>query len=157
MLRTAKCHAELHIYIYHNVCDWASLSSTTFLTFFYLVFMFLVIQPNVVAQVGCGVVNLRVQRPETAPAGGLVQVSSIVTVGCIYRTTLRVDLVDSGTNTILSSAYWPYNPETGNVSPPLVNNATAPNELGYWALSIHANLGGTTSSLQFTILITPNT
>jgi hypothetical protein len=119
--------------------------------------MVLTIQPNVVAQMSCGVVNLRVQRPETALAGGMIQINSIVTVGCIYSTILRVDLVDSGTNTILSSAYWPYNPEMGNVSPPLVNNATVPNELGYWALSIHANLGGTTSGIQFTILIKPNT
>jgi hypothetical protein len=132
------------------------LNRTSFLIFFYLALV-LTIQPNVVAQMSCGVVNLRVQRPETALAGGMIQISSIVTVGCIYSTILRVDLVDSGTNTILSSVYWSYNPEMGNVSPPLVNNATAPNELGYWALSIRANLGGTTSGLQFTILIKPNT
>jgi hypothetical protein len=122
----------------------------------YLTIMILTVQPNVVAQLGCDIADLRFQHPETAIAGGVIQTTSIVTVSCMYGTVLRVDLVDSGTNTILSSVYWLYNSQTTNVSPALVNNATAPQELGYWPLSIQANIGGVTSGLQFTILIKPN-
>ena len=104
-----------------------------------------------------GIVNLRVQHSKTAFAGEVIQTTSIVTVSCIFSNALRVDLVDSGTNTVLSSAYWTYNPTTTHVSPPLVNNATAPHELGYWSLSIHAYLASATSGSQFTILIKPNT
>jgi len=113
-------------------------------------------QPNVLAQIGCGVVNLRVQHPEMALAGQMVQVNSVVTVTCIYSTKLRVDLVDSSTNAILSSVNWPYNPETGNVSPTLFTNATAPYVAGYWTLAIRANIGGNTSGYQFTILVKLN-
>jgi hypothetical protein len=114
-------------------------------------------QSHVVAQ-GCNILSLRVQHPETALADEMIQTTSIVTVNCFSSTDLRVDLVDSRTNTILSSASWPYNPHTSNgVIPGLVNNATAPHELGYWAVSIHAYFAGRTLGFQFTILIKPNT
>ena len=129
-----------------------------FLIIFSLTIIVLTMQPHVIAQMGCNIVNLRVQHPETALEGEMIQTTSIVTVNCFFSSVLRVDLVDSGSNTILSSASWPYNPQTSNgVSPRLVNNATAPNELGYWSLSIHAYLASATSGSQFTILIKPNT
>ena len=131
-----------------------------FLILFSLTIIVLTMQPPVVAQLNCNIVNLRVQRPETALTGERIQITSILTVNCIYSNVLRVDLVDSGTNAVLSSVSWRYYSLPGGVSvvtPGLMNNVTAPHDLGYWPLSIHGYLGWATSSLQFTILIKPNT
>ena len=134
------------------------MNRTDFFMLFSLTIIVLTMQPHVIAQMGCNIVNLRVQHPETAFEGEMIRTTSIVTVNCFFSTDVRVDLVVSGTNTILSSTSWPYNPQTSNdVSPRLVNNATAPHELGYWSLSIHAYLASATSGSQFTILIKPNT
>jgi hypothetical protein len=118
--------------------------------------MIIATQPHVVAQLSCHVVNLRFQHPATARAGEMIQTSSIVTASCFHYATVILDLVDSGSNKILSRVQWWYDPLMSPVSPVLVNYARAPNLLGYWALSIHAYFAGSSTGLQFTIFIEPS-
>jgi hypothetical protein len=118
--------------------------------------MMIATQPHVVAQLSCNIVNLRFQHPMTADVGEMIQTTSIVTASCFHYATVILDLVDSGSNKILSRVEWWYNPLISPVSPVLVNYAHAPNLLGYWALSIHAYFAGSSTGLQFTIFIEPS-
>lgn len=115
------------------------------------------LQPYAFAQVSsCGVVNIRFHHPETSHPGELIQAVSVVTASCFYYSTVIVDLVDSRSNNILSRASWPYDPLGNPVSPPLVNHAITQNQLGYWALLIRTNFAGSSTGIQFTILVEPN-
>ena len=118
---------------------------------------FLVLQqPHAFAQVYCGVVNLRLHHPDTSHPGEPIQVTSIITASCFFYSTVIVDLVDSRSNKLLSTITWPYNPLGNPVSPPLVNGAITRNQLGYWALSIQVYFAGSSTGIQFTILVEPN-
>ena len=109
--------------------------------------------PVAIAQTSCGVVNLRFHRPDTAHAGEMIKTVSIVTANCFFYSTVILDLVDSRSNMILSRVYWPFDPLSHQVSPPLDNYAIAPNQVGYWALSILVHFAGSTTGIQFTILV----
>lgn len=116
-----------------------------------------ILQPYAFAQVSsCGVVNIRFHHPETSHQGKLIQTVSVVTASCFFYSTVIVDLVDSRSNNLLSRASWPYDPLGNPVSPPLVNHAITQNQLGYWALLIRTNFAGSSTGIQFTILVEPN-
>src|SRR5208337_2558734 len=113
-------------------------------------------QPHAFAQVYCGVVNLRLHHPDTSHPDEPIQITSIVTASCFFYSTVIVDLVDSRSNKLLSTISWPYDPLGNPVSPPLVNGAITRSQLGYWALSIQAYFAGSSTGIQFTILVEPN-
>jgi hypothetical protein len=103
----------------------------------------------------CGVVNIRYHPPETSHPGEPIQMVSVVTASCYYYSTVIVNLVDSRSSRVLSTVSWPYDPLGNPVSPPLVNHAMTPNQLGYWALSLQTNFAGSSTNIQFTILVEP--
>jgi len=113
--------------------------------------------PFTLAQTSCKVVNLRFQHPVTTHVGEIVKTSSMVTASCYHYDTVILDLVDSRSNMILSRVYWSFNPLSNPVSPLLVNSAIAQNRLGYWALSIQVYFAGSSTGIQFTILVEPHT
>ena len=114
-------------------------------------------QSYVVAQTSCGVVNLRFRHPDIARVGEVIRTTSIVTASCFFNSLVIVDLIDSRSNTMLSRVIWPFNAEATPVSPVLANYARAPSILGYWALSLYVHFAGSSTGLQFSILIESNT
>jgi len=131
----------------------AEMSRRIVISLIILALIVIVQQPPVFSQVSCGVVNLRFQHTDAAHPNELIHTVSIVTASCFFYSTVIVDLVDSRTSKILSRVIWPYAPLANPVSPPLINQAFAPNQLGYWALTLLVNFAGSTSGVQFTILI----
>lgn len=126
---------------------------------FHLVILFTIVllamQPRAFAQVYCGVVNLRFHHPDSSHPDEPIQITSIVTASCFFYSTVMIDLVDSRSHRTLSTATWLYNPLGDPVSPPLVNHAITENQLGYWALSLQVHFAGSTTGIQFTILVEP--
>jgi len=114
------------------------------------------LQPQVFAQVSCGVVNIRLHHPDTSHPGEPIQVISVVTASCFFSSHVILDLVDSQSNKLLSRTSWFYEPLGNPVSPPLVNGAITRNQSGYWPLSIQTNFAGSSTGIQFTILVEPN-
>jgi len=116
----------------------------------------LTMQPSGFAQMACRVVNLRFHHPDVTHPGEMIETTSIVTASCFHYDTVILDLVDSKSNAILSRASWFFDPLGNPVSPPLVNFAGAPTQLGYWALAILVYFAGSSTGIQFTILIQPD-
>jgi len=103
----------------------------------------------------CKVVNLKFHHPETVRPGETIQTTSLITASCFHYDTIIVDLVDSRNNAILSRVSWFFDPLGNPVTPPLVNYAVAPTQLGYWALAILVYFAGSSTGLQFTVLVHP--
>jgi len=118
-----------------------------------LVLFVIVQQPSVFSQVSCGVANLRFQHPDTTHPNELIRTVSIVTASCFFSSMVIVDLIDSRTSRILSRAIWLYVPLGNAESPSLINQAFAPDQLGFWPLTLLVSFAGSTSGVQFTILI----
>jgi len=116
----------------------------------------LAMQPSGFAQMACRVVNLKFHHPDVTHPGEMLETTSIVTASCFHYDTVILDLVDSKTNAILSRASWFFDPRSNPVSPPLINFAGAPTQLGYWSLAILVYFAGSSTGMQFTVLIQPN-
>lgn len=116
----------------------------------------LTMQPSGFAQTACRVVNLKFHHPDVTHPGEMIETTSIVTASCFHFDTIILDLVDSKSNAIISRASWFFDPRGNTVSPPLINFAGAPTQLGYWALAIFVYFAGSSTGIQFTILIQPN-
>lgn len=92
------------------------------------------------SQLMCHIANLRIDRPDSVPAGLTLQVTSTLTASCDpYAFYLvRVDLVDVNTVSVLSTASYPYYPIASSFTTTFVNNATARIVTGSWALKVEA-------------------
>lgn len=115
----------------------------------------------------CNIVNLSISHPDLVPAAQPLQVTSTLTTSCDPGTfyVIRVDLVDAGTTRVLSTVTYPYYPASSSfITPPIVNEVTAPMFTGNWALEVKAyvssGLSGQTvasTSQLFSINIVPYT
>jgi hypothetical protein len=97
--------------------------------------------PNVgYSQFMCHIVNLRIDHPESVPAGRTLQVTSTLTASCDPNAfyLVRVDLVDAGTSAVLSTVSNPYYPTSSSFTTTLVNEAGARMVTGSWALKVQA-------------------
>ena len=126
-----------------------------FIVILLLTVTLLAMQPHAFGQMACRVVNLKFHHPETTRPGEIIQTTSIIIASCYHYDTIIVDLVDSRSNVILSRVSWFFDPLGNPVTPPLVNYAAAPAQLGYWALAILVYFAGSSTGLQFTILVQP--
>ena len=126
-----------------------------FIVILVLTVTLLAIEPHAFAQMACRVVNLKFHHPETTRLANIIETTSIITASCYHYDTIIVDLVDSRTNAILSRVTWFFDPLGNPVTLPLVNYAVAPTQLGYWALAILVYFAGSSTGLQFTVLVQP--
>jgi len=121
--------------------------------------------PNVgYSQFMCHIANLRVVHPDSVPAGRTLQITSTLTASCDPNAfyLVRVDLVDAGTSSVLSTASNPYYPTSSSFTTTLVNDVGARMVTGSWALKVQAyvinGLNGqvvASTSQLFTVNVAP--
>lgn len=107
------------------------------------VLLFVTVPSTAQAQyIPCTIANLVVIRPDSVPAGQTLTTSTSMTASCDNSApyTLRVDLVDQRTGTVLSSVKLPFYATNSGVTKPINNTATAPSSTGPWVLQIQAYL-----------------
>jgi hypothetical protein len=88
----------------------------------------------------CKIVNLSLIPPTLVQAGQPFQVISNLTVSCdpSVLPVIRVDLLDAGNSNMLSTTSLPYYTSTSSFMVSVVNQATARELPGSWALQVQA-------------------
>jgi hypothetical protein len=108
---------------------------------------------------------MRVNYPDSAPAGQSLRITTMLTASCDPggQYTIRVDLVDASNSKVLSSATDIYYSSSSSYTTSLVNEAIAPTNVGgSWVLEVQGYvffaLNGQTaasSAQHFSIKIVP--
>jgi hypothetical protein len=116
------------------------------------------------SQFMCHIANLRIDHPDSVQAGLALQVTSTLTASCIPNAfyLVRVDLVEAGTSSVLSTVSNPYYPTSSSFTTTIVNEVSARTITGSWALKVEAyvingpsgQVVASTSQL-FTVNVTP--
>lgn len=90
----------------------------------------------------CKIVNLNVVPPGLVQAGQSFQVSTNLTVSCdpSVLPIVRVDLVDASSSVTLSTNSVPYYPSSSSFLASVVNQATAPQLTGSWAMQVQVTV-----------------
>jgi len=98
----------------------------------------LITQASFAQFISCKVVNLNLVPPSIVQAGQPFQVTSNVTASCdpSVLPVIRVDLVDESTSQTLSSTSVPYYTYSSSFTASIVNQATARQLTGSWALEV---------------------
>lgn len=97
-------------------------------------------QPSYAQFVPCRIVTLNVVPPPLVQAGQPFQITTNLTISCdpSVLPVVRVDIVDEMTSATVSSNSVPYYPSLSSFTATVVNQATARQETGSWALEAQA-------------------
>jgi len=111
---------------------------------------------NVVAAARCQVSNVSYTYPHQAATNQQIQVNTIVVGSCISNGvdyySVRVDLVDKRSGSILSSNNTPIGYRANNFTITVKNSATTPSKNITWPLQVYVYVvraGGTSGSYLF--------